>query len=242
MPATLPQLLQSDCLHAPRPLGSPLATPTTRYSVAHIRPSLRHATSSPHCRRSQAPANSTSPADARSVPLRSSDVSCVIIKRLGPSDAAPASPIRLPARTAAPRLAPRKPHHPLQPRAQPPRPATHKIIHPHCRRSQAPANSTSPADGTQRTAEVQRRQLRHPSETRCQRRCPSCSDPIVCTRRRSSARPSQPPPPATASRAAASAHNTHHHRTAGGRNHPPAAQAQPMHAAYSRGPATSAAS
>ena len=49
------------------------------------------------------------PADARSIPLRSSDISCAICKRLGASDAAPSSPMALPARTAAPRLAPRKP-------------------------------------------------------------------------------------------------------------------------------------
>jgi hypothetical protein len=44
------------------------------------------------------------------------------------NDAAPLSPIRLPARTAAPRLAPRKPRHPLQPIAQPPRPTARSII------------------------------------------------------------------------------------------------------------------
>jgi hypothetical protein len=70
----------------------------------------------------------------------------------------------------------------------------------HCRRSQAPANSAAARRCMQRTAEVQRRQLRHPHETRCQRRCPSCFDPIVCTHRRPSARPSQAPPPPTAPR------------------------------------------
>jgi hypothetical protein len=43
----------------------------------------------------------------------------------------------------------------------------------HSRRSQAPAHSPAAADARQRTSEVQRRQLRHPSETRRQRRCPS---------------------------------------------------------------------
>jgi hypothetical protein len=41
------------------------------------------------------------------------------------------------------------------------------------RRWQAPAPSPAARRCTQRTTEVQRRQLRHPSETRCQRRCPS---------------------------------------------------------------------
>jgi hypothetical protein len=174
VPATLPHHLLAHCLHAPPPLGSPLASPTTRYSPAHNRRSPQHATSSAHCRRfastrsqrscprctqrtvkvqgrqlrhpsetrcqrrcpscsdliacthrrpsarpsqipppdpapratapahstqhhqrvaggSQAPAHSTAAPDARSVPLRSSDVSCAILKRLGASDAAPAA-------------------------------------------------------------------------------------------------------------------------------------------------------
>ncbi len=60
------------------------------------------------------------------------------------------------------------------------------------RRSQPPAHSAADRRCTQRTAEVQRRQLRHPSETRCQRRCPSCFDPIACTYRRPSARLCKP--------------------------------------------------
>ncbi len=67
----------------------------------------------------KAPVHSTAAADARSVPPRSSDVSCVILPRLGASDAIL---IPFPASTAAPRLAPPKPHHPLQPRVQPPSP------------------------------------------------------------------------------------------------------------------------
>jgi hypothetical protein len=120
---------------------------------------------------------------------------------------------------AAPRLATCKPHRLLQPRAQPSQPTAH-TIHAH------PAFASTreqhkPSRCTQCTAEVQRRQLRHPSETRCQRRCPSCVDLIVCTRRRPSARPSQAPPPATAPRTTAPAHSTHHHqRIAGIRKHP----------------------
>ena len=44
------------------------------------------------------------------------------------NDAAPLSSMLLPARTAAPRLAPRTSHHPLQPRAQPPRTTARIII------------------------------------------------------------------------------------------------------------------
>jgi hypothetical protein len=247
-----------------RPIGSPLASSTISYSPARNRPSPQHATSAAHCRRSQPSAHSAAAADARSVPLRSSNVSCVIFSRLGASDAAPAALIRLPARTAAPsarrsqaprpatapcatasarnthhhqriagvrkltaqlptmhaahrrsaatsaasscrdsvparlpphlrsrclhappphRLAARKPNHPLQPQAQPPQPATRSII------SALPAFATTRSQRscnrrTQRTSEVQPRQLRHPSETRCQRRCPSCSDVILCTHRR----------------------------------------------------------
>ncbi len=109
VPATLPQLLRCHCLHAPPTLGSPRANPTVRYSPASKRPSPHHPSASMHSRRSEPPAHSASPADARSVRLSSSDVSCVILKRLGANDAAPAAPIRSSVRTAAPRLDPRKP-------------------------------------------------------------------------------------------------------------------------------------
>jgi len=100
-----------------------------------------------------------------------------------------------------------------------PQPATSSM---HSRRSQAPAHSAAGHRCTQRTTEVQRRQLRHPSETRCQRRCPIISEFIACTHRRPSARPSQnPPPPTTASHTTAPARSTHHHqRIAGVRKHP----------------------
>ncbi len=90
------------------------------------------------------------------------------------------------------------PHHPLQPRMQLPQIATRSII------SAQPASAKArsqrkPSRCTQRTTEVQRRQLRHPSEARCQRRCPSCSDVITCKRRRRVGTPlAKPPPPATA--------------------------------------------
>jgi hypothetical protein len=122
---------------------------------------------------------------AHSVPPRSSDVSCVIIKRLGASDAAPSAPIRLPARHRRPSARSSQ----APPPATAPRitaPAQNTQNHP----STLPAVAIihpqrKPSRCTQRTAEVQRRQLRHHSETRCQRRCPIWSDLIVCT----------PPPP-----------------------------------------------
>ncbi len=165
-------------------------------------------------------------ADARSAPPRYSDVSCVIRKRLGASDAAPSSPIALPAHTAAPRPAPRK------------APTTRYSL---ARNRPSPQHATSSAHlpafasirsqrscrrCTQRTAEVQLRQLRHPSETRCQRRCPIISDGIHCTIACTHRRPSQNPyrplqpraqPPQSTARNIISAF-------AGVRNHPLTAQ------------------
>jgi hypothetical protein len=74
---------------------------------------------------SQASLKAPAAADARSVRLRFSDVSCVILSRLGASDAAPSSPNSLSARTAATRLAPRKP----QPPATAPSATTPPVIH-----------------------------------------------------------------------------------------------------------------
>ncbi len=121
--------------------------------------------------------------------MRFSDFSCVIRKRLGASEAAPAAPIRLPARTAAPRPAPRiTPTTRYSPARNRPS-SQHAASSTHSRRSQAPAHSAAGRRCTQRTFEVQPRQPRHPSEARCQRRCPICSDMIDCTHRRPSARP-----------------------------------------------------
>jgi hypothetical protein len=114
--------------------------------------------------------------------------------------------------------------HAPPPLGSPPHSTQHHPMH--SRRSQAPPHSAAARRCTQRTTEVQRRQLRHPSETRCQRRCPSFSDVIDCTHRRPSARPSRNPQPATAPCATASAHSTHHH---------------PMHSRRSQAPAHSAA-
>jgi hypothetical protein len=233
VPATLPHHLRwhslHDSLHAPPPLAEPHhplqpRTQPPQFTARNIISAFAGVRNHP--------LTSQLAADARSVPLRSSDVSCVIRKRLGASDAAPSSPIKLPARTAALRLAPRKPHHPLQPRAQPPQPTARNII------PALPAFASIRAQPsccrcTQRTSEVQRRQLRHPSETRSQRHCPIVSDPIACTQRRPSARPSQAPPPAPAPCPTAPAHSTqHHHHIADVRKHPLTAQPPKMHAAY----------
>ena len=126
-------------------------------------------------------------------------------------------------RTTAPLLAACNPHTCYGPAHNRPQHATSSM---HSRRSQASAQSAAARRCMQRTTELQRRQLRHPSETRCQRRCPSCSDPIVCTHRRPSARPSQAP-------------NT---RYSPARNRPrPQHSASPMHSRQSQAPAHSAA-
>jgi hypothetical protein len=283
--ANLSRLGASDATPAaPIRLSAPSRNPANSYSPARNRPSPQHAASSMHSRRSHAPAHSAAGrrSDARSLPWRSSDVSCVILTRLGASDAAPSRPIPFSARSATPRLAQARqtpppttaPHatapacstqhhpctagvrmHPLTaqlppinaayhrgpatsaapnlrgsvpatlpqllrshclhmhrrpsarpsqtppsataPRASNPSPQ-HALSSMHSRRSQAPAHSAAGCKCKQRTKEVQRRQLRHPFETRCQRRCPISSDPIVCTYHRPSARRLQSPPSATA--------------------------------------------
>ena len=140
VPATLPQLLRYYCLHAPPPLGSPLANPTTRYSPARNCTTASAGNAQLHqriCRQSQASAHSAAAADAHSVRLRSSDVSCVILERLGASDASPSSPKSLPARTTAPLLAACNP----PPPATGPRATARAHTH-----TQAPGHSASPSD------------------------------------------------------------------------------------------------
>jgi len=127
-PATLSQHLRSNCLHAPPPLGSLLASPITRYSRACNRPSPQHATSSPHCRRSQAPAHSAAAADEHK---RTVEVQRRQLRH--PSEArcqrrCPIISDSIVCTHRRPRLAPRKPHHPLQPGAYPSRRATRSII------------------------------------------------------------------------------------------------------------------
>ncbi len=126
-----PQLLRGHCLHAPPPLAKPLANPHRPLQLrAHPPPAgntHHHQRMAGVCKH---PLTAQLPADARSVPTTSSDVSFAIIARLGASDAAPSSPILLSARIAAPRQTPRQiPTHPLQPRAQPPQPTARNIIH-----------------------------------------------------------------------------------------------------------------
>ncbi len=188
-----PRLGASDAAPASMiPLSARTAAPSNRRSQtpppatapSATAPAQQHAASSAHCRRSQPPAHIAAAADARSVPRRSSVVSCGILPRLGASNATPSSPISpLSARTAAARLAHRKLHNPLQPGALPPRPTARRIS------SALPAFATARSQRscrrcTQRTTEVQCRQLRHPCQTRCQQPRPSCSDPSACTHRR----------------------------------------------------------
>jgi hypothetical protein len=163
-----PQLLRSHCLHAPPPLGSPPRKPPPP-AIAPRTPAPAHITQ--HHQRiagvRKHPLTAQLAADARSVQLRLSADSCAICARLGASDAAPASPIRLTARSAAPRLAPSQTstnrYSPAHTRPSP----HHATSSAQSRRSQPPAHSAASRRCTQRTAQVQRRQLRHPSETRC---------------------------------------------------------------------------
>ena len=149
------------------------------------------------------------------------------------NDAFPAELIKLPARTAAPRLAPRNPHLPLQPHAQPPQPAARSIIsaqpafastrsqrscppmHAAHQRGPAMSAASSARDSVPAT-------LPHHLRSHCLHAPPPLDSPLA-----------KPPPHATALRPTAPAHSTqHHHRIAGVRKHPLTAQAQPMHAAY----------
>jgi hypothetical protein len=161
--ATLPQHLRTKSLHAPPALGSPLAqppppAPAPRATASAHSPQL-HLCAAGVCKH---PLTAQLAADARSIPPRTSDVSCVILTRLGVSDAAPAALTQLSACIAAPRLAPRKPpptrYSPTRNRHSP----KHAASSMHCRRSQEPTHSAAARRCTQRTTEVQRRQLRHP--------------------------------------------------------------------------------
>ncbi len=117
------------CTTTAAPRIAPRKTPTPATAPARNRPSAQHATSSMQSWRWQAPAPSAAHADARSAPPRSSDVSCVIHKRLGASDPAPSAWISLTASTDASRPAPRKPHRPRPPHVQPLQRATRNNIY-----------------------------------------------------------------------------------------------------------------
>jgi hypothetical protein len=127
---------------------------------------------------------------------------------------------------AAPRLAACKPHHPLRPRAQPLQPVACNII------IASPAFASTRSQRScrrcrQRTPEFQPPQLRHPSETWCQRRCPIISDPIVCT----------PPPPL----GPPIANLATHYSPARNRPNPQPATTSSAHSRRSQTPAHSAA-
>ncbi len=108
VPATLPHHLRFHCLHAPPPLGPPLArTPTTPATAPRAHAPARNTQHHPRTAGVRKhPLTAQAAADACSIPLSPSDVSCVIPPRLGASDAAPSARISLSARTAAPRPAP----------------------------------------------------------------------------------------------------------------------------------------
>ncbi len=166
------------------------------------------------------------PADARSVLPRSSDVSCVILKRLGASDAAPSSPLKVPARTAAPRLAPRIPNHLLQPRAHPPQPTARNIIpalpalaSTHSQRSWPPMHAAYHRGQATSAAPSSRDSV--PATLAQLLRCKKClhvplrlGSPLTSPITRYTPMRNRPP-----------VHSTHHHqRMAGGRKHPLTAQ------------------
>jgi hypothetical protein len=161
------------------------------------------------CRRSQAPAHSAAALDTRSVPPRFSDVSCVILPRLGASDAAPAELIALPALTTAPGLAPSQNpttrSHPPQPTAcnmssafagvrKHPLPAQLPSIHAAYHGGSATSAASFVRDSVPAT-------LPHHLRSYCLPAPPPLGPPSR-----------KPPPPATALRASALAHSMQHHQ------------------------------
>ncbi len=181
VPATLPHLLGSHCLHTPPPLGPPLANLThplqppaqslqlaARIIICAL-PAVASNRSQRSCRRCKErtpevqPLKLRHPSETRCqrrCPIISDRIFCMPPPPLGSVLANPTN-----------RYSPARNRHSPQ----------HEQSSTHRRRSQATAHSASWCRCTQRTTEVQRRQLRHPSETRCQRRCPIISDLIVCT-------------------------------------------------------------
>ncbi len=179
------------CTHR-RPSARPSQNPTTRYcppaqptqraahNIIHAQPALASTRSQrSSCRGTQAyhggPVTSAASSFRDSVPAT--------LPHLLRSDC-----LQAPTHLGPPLASPSSRYSPVCNRFSQ-QPAT---ISMHSRRSQAPAHSAAHADAHKRTAEVQRRQLRHPSETRCQRRCPSCSDPNFCTHRRRRLAPRKP--------------------------------------------------
>jgi hypothetical protein len=80
VPATLPHHLRSDCLHAPPPLGSPLAKPPPAPARAQPpQPTARNIIIDAQPAFAKHPLTAPADADARSVQLRCSDISCVIL-------------------------------------------------------------------------------------------------------------------------------------------------------------------
>jgi hypothetical protein len=173
MPATLPQLLRRHYLHAPPPLGSPLAKPQPPAAAP----------------RAPAPARiiiHAQPAFASTRPQRSWLPMHAAYHR-GPATSA-ASSLRDSVPATLPQLLGSSCLHAPPPLgahlAKPPPPAPAPRVSTQARNTQHhpciagvrkhPLTAQLAADAcTQHTAEDERRQLRHPQETQCQRRSPS---------------------------------------------------------------------
>ena len=127
VPATLPQLVRCNFLHAPPTLGSPLGKPPPSARASHPTASA-YSTQQHPCT-----------AGGRKHPLTAQLPPMHAAYRRGPATSAASSfrdsvPATLPHHLrshflhapAAPRLSARKPHQPLQPGTQPPQPTTRK--------------------------------------------------------------------------------------------------------------------
>ena len=238
------------------PIVSDLITCTHRSPIASRhplqprqqppQPSPQRTAPSMHSRQSQASthsatADSARSDSARSVPLRCSDVSCVIINRLGASEATPSSPIWLSA--ASQRLdSPLASRHPLQPREQPPQPSPqHAASSMQSQRLQAPAYSTTDADCSvqKRSSDVSCIILKRLSASDAAPSSPIGVSASTAAHRLAARKPLA----ATAPTTTIAARNAQHHPCAAGDcKQPPAARSSPMRATYLRGSATSAAS
>jgi hypothetical protein len=241
----LPHHLRLHCLHAPPPLGTPLANPhhplqpraqppqPTARNIVSALPAFASTRSQRSCPRYT---RRTTEAQRRQLrhpcetrcqrrcPISSNRIDCMHRRPSARPSPSPATTCYSPA--------------PNRPSPQ------HATSSAHLPAFASIRSQRSCPRYTRRTIKVQRCQLRQPSETRCQRRCPIISDRIDCTHRRPSARPS--PSPATRY---SPAHDRRSPKHATSSTHLPAfasthsqRSCPSIHAAYRRGPATSAAS
>jgi mRNA-degrading endonuclease toxin of MazEF toxin-antitoxin module len=238
VPATLPHHLRFGCLHAPPP---PRLAPCKPHHPLQPCAQTAPAHSMQHHPRT---------AGVRSHPLTAQLPPMHAAYYRGEAASAASSwrdsvPATLPQllrsnflhETPPPRLAHCKPHHPSA------APASHDIIHAQPAFA-ATRSQRSCRRCTQRTVKAQLRQLLHPGETRCQRRCPIISDLIAYTHRRPLGSPlAEPHHPLQPCAQTAPAHSMQRHLcTAGVRSHPLKSQLPPVHAAYYGASAPSAAS